>query len=212
MGKLEDFYQFVFPPNDPSLAFLGFARPIIGSIPLITEMQCLWTFRVWSGKAELKSEEEMVKHQVDINKRWDERLPGRGNVRTLVLPSTYVAMMLKAAYPGRSPGAHFKKHPMRALKFLTWIPSGSIRRALDPDISNEEFNRLWKQRSHGFLVGWLLPMWIVMSRILRIEKLIDWSVNRREKRRMEKTMQQKVKKMETGRAIEPVPSRRRTAA
>lgn len=211
-GKLEDFYQFVFPPNDPSLAFLGFARPIIGSIPLITEMQCLWTFRVWSGKAALKSEEEMKNHQVDINKRWDQRLPGRGNVRTLVLPSTYVAMMLKSAYPGRSPGAHFKKHPLRALKFMTWIPSGSIRKALDPDISNEEFNRLWKQRSHGFLVGWLLPIWIAFSRLARIEKVIDWSVNRRERRRMEKVMREKIKRIDADRPMETMPSQSRRAA
>ena len=195
-GQLENFYQFVFPPDDPSLAFFGFARPIIGSIPVLTEMQCLWAFRVWSGKAELKSAEEMKCHQVEINNRWDLRLPGRGNVRTLVLPSTYFAMMLKAAYPGRSPGAHFKKHPLRALKFMTWIPSGSIRKALDPDLSNQEFNRLWHSHRHGILIGYVLPIVIVFSRLSRIESLIDWYVARREKRRVNKAMQQKANQMD----------------
>lgn len=187
-GDLENFYQFVFPPCDPSLAFFGFARPIIGSIPLITEMQCLWAFRVWSGKAQLKSESEMRKHQVDINQRWDERLPGRGNVRTLVLPSTYSSMMFKAAFPGRSPGAHFKKQPLRAWKFLTWIPSASVIRALDPDLSNHEFNQLARSRRHGFMIGWMLPMLVLASRLLRVEPVIDWYVNRAEKRRQKKTM------------------------
>ncbi len=183
-GKLDSFYQFVFPPDDPSIGFLGFARPIIGSIPLMTEMQCLWAFRVWSGKVDLPSEEKMRTHQSRINKRWDERLPGRGNLRTLVLPSTYVAMMLKAAFPGRSPGEHFKKHPIRGLRFLTWIPSASIRLALDPAISNQEFNILWRKRRHGFLLGWMLPMLIVISRFLRLETLVDWYIGRMENRRL----------------------------
>lgn len=183
-GELESFYQYVFPPEDTSLAFFGFARPIIGSIPLLTEMQCLWAFRVWSGQAQLPDEPNMKGHQVDINRRWDHKLPGRGKLRTLVLPSTYVAMMIKAAYPGRSPGEHFKKKPLRALKFLSWIPSGSMRLALDPTLSDEEFNQLWRKRRHGFLLAYLLPIVVVLSRLFRIESLIDWTVNRREKRRL----------------------------
>ncbi len=77
-GELDRFYHFVFAPDDPSLALFGFARPIIGSIPVLTEMQCLWAFRVWSGKAALPSESEMRQRQQWTNQRWDERLPGAG--------------------------------------------------------------------------------------------------------------------------------------
>ncbi len=181
-GELEQFYHFVFAPDDPSLAFFGFARPIIGSIPLLTEMQCLWAFRVWSGKAELPPEQEMRQQQLRHNQRWDERLPGRGKLRTLVHPSTYVAHMIKAAYPDRSPGDVFKKHPLRALKFLTWIPSGSMRMAFDPNLSNQEFNELWRRRRHGFLIGWALPVWVVLGRLLQVEKWVDWHIARHEKR------------------------------
>ncbi len=190
-GELESFYQYVFPPDDTSLAFLGFARPIIGSIPVLTEMQCLWTFRVWSGKADLPDESNMRAHQVQINRRWDERLPGRGNLRTLVLPSTYVAMMIKSAYPGRSPGEHFKKQPLRALKFLSWIPSGSMRLALDPSLSNDEFNQLWRKRRHGVVLAYLLPIVILFSRMSRVERLVDWIVDRREHRRLKSVQRSK---------------------
>ena len=189
-GELQDFYQYVFPTEDPSVAFLGFARPIIGSIPLLTEMQCLWTFRVWSNKAKLPDQKQMQSHQVNINARWDRRLPGRGNLRTLVLPSTYVAMMLKSAYPGRRPGEHFKKKPTRPLKFLSWIPSGSMRLALDPDLSDDAFHQLWRKRKHGVFLAWLLPIVIVLSRLSRIESVVDWVVNWRDKRR-----QKNVKKL-----------------
>lgn len=71
---------------------------------------------------------------------------------------------------------------MRALKFLTWIPSGSLIQALDPDLNNEEFNRLWRMRHHGFLIGWLLPIWVLIGRLLRFEPLIDWYIQRCERR------------------------------
>ncbi len=90
--------------------------------------------------------------------------------------------MIKSAYPDRSPGDHFRKHPLRGLKFLTWIPSGSMRLALDPQISNREFNRLWRQRRHGIVIGWILPVLVVLGRLLQIEKLVEWHIARYQKR------------------------------
>ena len=189
-GKLDDLYQFVFPVEDTSVAFLGFARPIIGSIPVITEMQCNWVFRAWSDKISLPTQKRMVKRQGEINKKWERRLPGRGQVKTLVLPSTYASAMIKEASPGRSPAEHFKKKPLRALKFLSWIPSGSMRTALDPDISDEEFNELWRKRSHGFFIAYVLPMIVAVGRLLHVEMFIDWYVERKDRRHQQPQMSQ----------------------
>ena len=172
-GDLDQHFHFVFPVDDPSLAFLGFARPIIGSIPLMTEMQCRWVFRVWSGKVALPTAAEMERQQAFRNQRWLERLPGRGRMRTLVHPSTYAAHLMKAAYPNQKPGDVFKRFPLRGFKFLTWIPSASMVQAFNPDLRRAEFNRLWRQRRHGFLVGWLLPLGVVAGRVFRIESIID---------------------------------------
>jgi uncharacterized protein (DUF2062 family) len=79
---------------------------------------------------------------------------------------------------------------------MTWIPSGSIRKALDPDLSNQEFNRLWHSHRHGLMIGYVLPMVIVFSRLTQIESLIDWYVARREKRRVNKALQQKTNQMD----------------
>ena len=177
-GDLDEHFHFVFPVDDPALAFLGFSRPIIGSIPLMTEMQCLWVFRVWAGKVSLPPAQEQRIRQQNLNQRWGQRLPGRGRMKTLVHPSTYAAHMMKAAYPDRKPGDVFKKNPLRALRFLTWIPSASMLRAFDPELGGAEFKRLWRQRRQGFLIGWLLPLWVVVGRLLRIENLIDWSIRR----------------------------------
>lgn len=183
-GKLEDHYQFVFPTDDTSIAFLGFARPIIGSIPLVTEMQCLWVNRVWSGKVQLPDESTLVRKQQAVNAKWHRKLPDRGRTTTLVLPSTYVAMMIKEAYPDRSPGDHFLKKPLRAFKFLSWMPSASMRFAVDPEVDNAQFNRLWRQRSHGVFLGYLLPIIILFSRVLQVERVVDWYVGWTEERRL----------------------------
>jgi hypothetical protein len=89
-----------------------------------------------------------------------------------------MAMMMKEAFPNRSPGDHFWKHPIRALKFLTWMPSGSIRFALDPAVDNKTFNRFWKERSHGVFLGYILPIIALISRGMQIEKLVDWYADR----------------------------------
>ena len=87
--------------------------------------------------------------------------------------------MLKEAYPGRSPGRELVKKPLRVLKFLSWIPPGSIRFAVDPDIDDKQFHEIWKQRSHGIVIGYLLPILFAISRLLHIESFVDWWVERR---------------------------------
>lgn len=49
----EPLFKKVFTPNDPTLAFVGFARPVIGSIPSLSELQSRWVANVWSGRAVL---------------------------------------------------------------------------------------------------------------------------------------------------------------
>ena len=58
-----------------------------------------------------------------------------------------------------------------------------MRLAIDPELSDDEFNRLWRKRKHGVVLAWLLPMVIVVSRLSQIERIVDWLVNWREKRR-----------------------------
>ncbi|MGH7342292.1 MAG: hypothetical protein ACREKH_17530, partial [Candidatus Rokuibacteriota bacterium] len=46
-------YKYVFCSDDPSLAFVGFARPIFGSIPGLAELQSRLVAAVWSGRVAL---------------------------------------------------------------------------------------------------------------------------------------------------------------
>lgn len=46
-------YKRVFHPGNPTLAFVGFARPIVGSIPSLSELQSRWVAAVWTGAVPL---------------------------------------------------------------------------------------------------------------------------------------------------------------
>ena len=51
-------YKFVFDVEDPTLAFVGFARPIIGSMAAASEIQARWVARVFSKRVSLQSLKE----------------------------------------------------------------------------------------------------------------------------------------------------------
>ena len=56
-----DLYKHVFMPDDPTIAFVGFARPNIGALPPVAEMQSRWVAKVFAGELSLPSAEEMKK-------------------------------------------------------------------------------------------------------------------------------------------------------
>ena len=54
-----DLYKNVFIPGDKTLAFVGFIRPNIGSLPSVAEMQARWFSSVLAGRVELPAEDKM---------------------------------------------------------------------------------------------------------------------------------------------------------
>ena len=54
-------YKHVFIPGEPTLAFIGFARPNVGALPPLSEMQARWFARVLAGEVSLPDAETMEK-------------------------------------------------------------------------------------------------------------------------------------------------------
>lgn len=54
-------YKFVFYPKDPTLCFIGAARPFIGGIPSLAEIAVRWAAHVYSGKVPLPDADAMMK-------------------------------------------------------------------------------------------------------------------------------------------------------
>ena len=52
-------YKHVFIPGEPTLAFVGFARPNVGALPPLAEMQSRWIAKVFAGEVSLPDAETM---------------------------------------------------------------------------------------------------------------------------------------------------------
>ncbi len=52
-GTSRNLFKLVFDVEDPTLACVGFVRPVLGSIPSLAELQARWLAQVWSGKSVL---------------------------------------------------------------------------------------------------------------------------------------------------------------
>lgn len=99
---ISDRFMFIFDNDDPSLAFIGFARPVVGSIPSIAELQCMYVSKIFSGKLHLpeKSHRDKV---IEKGKAHQKRYFGKTSMRIqgLVHQPIYVDQLstLAGVYP-----------------------------------------------------------------------------------------------------------------
>ena len=70
--QLTDLYKYVYHPNDTTLSFVGYVRPIVGSIPGIAEMQARWVCRIISGVVDIPGPNERLKTIEDDRLMWRE--------------------------------------------------------------------------------------------------------------------------------------------
>ncbi len=113
---LQERYKLIFEPEEPSLLFIGVIRPTVSSIPLMTEIQCMYAFRVLSGKVELPSREKMLKEiKTDIEYR-NNFFKNRQRPDNLVCPFQYGYHIAELA--GVNPNLGCPKTP-----FLNSLPS-----------------------------------------------------------------------------------------
>ena len=64
-------YKFVFDNDDPSIAFVGYVRPVVGSIPVVSEIQARWAARVFSNKISLPPTEQRILQTEKDGAFWD---------------------------------------------------------------------------------------------------------------------------------------------
>ena len=53
-------YKSVFDNDDPSLAFVGFVRPVVGSIPAVSEVQARWVAKIFKNNIHFPLKEQRL--------------------------------------------------------------------------------------------------------------------------------------------------------
>lgn len=77
-------YKHIFHTDDNTLSYCGFIRPIIGSIPMICELQAILISKFYSNQIELESPENQLKYTKYIESKNKNR-----RLNNIVLPYEY---------------------------------------------------------------------------------------------------------------------------
>jgi dimethylaniline monooxygenase (N-oxide forming) len=87
-------YKHIFYINDPSLMFIGFIRPYLTSIPMITELQSRWIAKIISKKKSLPSTEYMKNKTIEDDLKQQKEFPCTyERLKTIVDPYDYCNMI-----------------------------------------------------------------------------------------------------------------------
>ena len=109
---VRDRYKFIFDVEDPSIAFIGLVRPIIGSVVGISELQARLAARIYSKKVplvSLKKRREVVKADFTFWSNYFKKSSQR--IQGLVEVFTYTDDIAKIAGVYPDYWSLFKKNP-----------------------------------------------------------------------------------------------------
>jgi len=144
-------YKYIFNIEDPTLAFIGYVRPVIGSVTTLAEIQSLFVSRVFSGKCELPSREERQRETVQDRLFWDDYFKDSSRrVSTLVEAYTYGDDLGKRCGSLPNYWRLFVKNPRGALMAL-FAPFGACSFRLNDEKCEEKaLQQLRSQASDTF--------------------------------------------------------------
>ena len=146
-----DNYKYVFNVEDPTLAFIGYVRPVISSLITIAEIQSFFVSRVFSSKCELPSRDEMQREVVNDKLFWDEYFKDSSKrLSTLVEAYTYGDDIGKRSGSKPDYWKLFKRNPRGALTALFAPYDGCSMRLNDEKYEEKALQQLRNQSSDTF--------------------------------------------------------------
>lgn len=91
-------YKLIFNPDDPTVSFIGYARPIISSIPFISEAQCEYASLFWANKIQLPSSKEMKEIAIKDLKDRESYFLNKYENKNIVVHTIYISDIMKCVY------------------------------------------------------------------------------------------------------------------
>lgn len=157
-------YKYLFNVEDPTLAFIGFVRPVLGSLITIAEAQSFFAAKVFSGQCELPSRDEMQRVVVKDKLFWDDYFKDSSRrLSTLVEAYTYGDDIAKICgiYPDY--WKLFKTNPRGAMTAIFAPYDGCSMRLHQPEYQEKALEHL---RSH--MSGTFTPIHLLLILIMRV--------------------------------------------
>lgn len=144
-------YKYLFNVEDPTLAFIGYVRPVLGSLITMAEVQSFFAAKVFSGQCELPGRDERQRTAVKDKLFWDDYFKNSSRrLSTLVEAYTYGDDVGKLC--GISPDywGLFKRNPRGALTALFAPYDACSIRLNDQEHQDKSLHHLTKVASGTF--------------------------------------------------------------
>ena len=166
-------HKFVFDVEDPSIAFVGLIRPIVGSLVGISELQVRWAAKVFSKHVPLKPLEERQEDVRRDSEYWNnffkhssQRLQG------LVEGFTYIDDIAKQASIYPDYWSLLKRNPKHWYVAVISPYNGATYRLNEPTYEEKAIATM---QSHRKVT--LNPVYLVLILFLRFT-FFDWWLDR----------------------------------
>lgn len=112
--KVQQRYKMIFDVDDPTIAFIGLARPIVGSIIMISEIQTRCMAKIYSGKVKLPPLEERVAQTMQDSNFWSDYFKDSSQrIEGLIEAYTYGDSVLKLGKIYPNFWSLFKRSPRK---------------------------------------------------------------------------------------------------
>merc|ERR1739848_93199 len=148
-------------------------RPVIGSIPMIADVQARWVCKVIAGDIQLKGEEERLHAVVEDGEMWREYFKDTsGRIGTLVEAYTYLDDISKMTGTYPDYWNMFKKSPK---DFLTayFAPYNAASYLLNDPQKRDAAMKTLERHSTGAFPSYLGLSWILTLRLLMVDTVVD---------------------------------------
>ena len=165
-------YKMVFDVKDPTIAFVGLVRPMVGSLVAISEVQARWAAKVFSGKVVLSTLEERQKETKEDDAFWDKLFKNSSQrIGGLVEGFTYTDSIARHAKIYPDYWSLFKRSPRKWLVAYTAPYNGATYHLND---STKLDKSIQTMRSHQkATLGPLQYILIALMRMLWFDWWID---------------------------------------
>lgn len=170
---LRDRHKMVFDVEDPSLAFVGFVRPIVGSLVGISELQARWAAKLFAGRVALKSLEERRDDVSRDSAFWSDYFKDSSQrIQGLVEGFTYIDDIARQAGVYPDYWSLLRKSPKQWLVAVTSPYNGATFRLNEPQKVEQAIDTM---RSHRKAT--LGPLQYLLILLLRFI-WFDWWLER----------------------------------
>jgi dimethylaniline monooxygenase (N-oxide forming) len=174
-GTYRNLYKQVFDNEDTTLSFVGYIRPVIGSVVAMTETQARWVAKVYSGKLNLQSKSTRLEVTEKDAAFWEDYFKiSHHRLDDLVEGYIYVHDIAKLAgiYPNRK--LLFKQNPYHWYVSMVSPFNTALFRLNDTKERDKSIANLERHRK-----GTTTPLHLILILFLRIT-WFDWTLNQLE--------------------------------